>query len=343
MVFFFFFLFFFIVSLRFFVPALFLTPFRSLSFPLVLSLSSPHFTPVPGLSLFQRLMYCTGVWSYVVGAVTTPAFIVIPLVTIWGGVFPIVVSWWAALGLSVYMAAQFCVMNYVHRFRDLKALWFANIANAILWWTFVKACWRALGGAFGRSITFKTTLKGADALRAKSVGDLWMPTTSFLALASALGFGMFKAATGPAVVSTLSISLIWIIYNAIPPYLLLHYNFIGKGQTLRLACTICHLMTTGLSLGALVLLWLVYPPEVSWFFEGRKLFLSFRVLSRVFSGKNFFLFSLDPPPKKKSKKTNNTSTTTAPSSTRPTRSTTPRGWARSSATSPRKTPRRAPC
>ena len=147
-------------------------------------------------------MYCTGVWSYVVGAVTTPAFIIIPLVTIWGGVFPIVVSWWAALGLSVYMAAQFCVMNYVHRFRDLKALWFANIANAILWWTFVKACWRALGGAFGRSITFKTTLKGADALRAKSVGDLWMPTASFVSLASALGFGLYKAATGPAVVST---------------------------------------------------------------------------------------------------------------------------------------------
>lgn len=155
-------------------------------------------------------------------------------------------------------------MNYVHRFRDLKALWFANIANAILWWTFVKACWRALGGAFGRSITFKTTLKGADALRAMSVGDLWMPTASFVSLASALGFGLYKAATGPAVVSTLSISIIWIMYNAIPPYLLLHYNFIGKGQTLRLACTICHLMTTGLSLGALVLLWLVYPPEYNY-------------------------------------------------------------------------------
>ena len=167
----------------------------------------------------------------------------------------------------------------------------------------MKACWRALGGAFGRSITFKTTLKGADALRAKSVGDLWMPTTSFLALASALGFGMFKAATGPAVVSTLSISLIWIIYNAIPPYLLLHYNFIGKGQTLRLACTICHLMTTGLSLGALVLLWLVYPPEVReeevfelffFFFLRVRVFL----FSSQFSSSSFFLTSKPLPHKK---------------------------------------------
>ena len=74
------------------------------------------------------------------------------------------------------------------------------------------------------------------------------------------GFGIYKAATGPSVVSTLSISLIWIMYNAIPPYLLLHYNFIGKGQTLRWACTVCFWMTTALSLSALVLLWLVYPP-----------------------------------------------------------------------------------
>ena len=48
------------------------------------------------LPWFQRIMYCSGVWSYVVGAITTPVFNAIPLVTIWAGVFPIVVSWWAA-------------------------------------------------------------------------------------------------------------------------------------------------------------------------------------------------------------------------------------------------------
>jgi hypothetical protein len=48
------------------------------------------------LNWFQRLMYCSGVWSYIVGAITAPVFIAIPLITIWAGVFPIVVSWWAA-------------------------------------------------------------------------------------------------------------------------------------------------------------------------------------------------------------------------------------------------------
>ena len=57
------------------------------------------------LSLLQRIMYCQGVWSYVVGAISTPTFVAVPLVTIWAGVFPIVLNWWAALGLSIYYAA----------------------------------------------------------------------------------------------------------------------------------------------------------------------------------------------------------------------------------------------
>jgi len=214
-----------------------------------------------GLPPWQRLMYCTGVWSYVVGAITTPMFIIIPLVTIWGGVFPIVVSWWAAMGLTVYMSSQFLVMNYVHRLRDLKALWFANIANSILWWTFVKACWRAAGGVFGRTITFKTTVKGANMLVAKSLGDLWMPATSFVSLFTALIFGLYKVFTGPTVVTTLSISIIWIAYNAIPPYLLLHYNYIGRGTTLRAACSACYVLTSLCSLVAIILIWLVYPAQ----------------------------------------------------------------------------------
>ena len=49
-----------------------------------------------GLSVFQKVMYCSGVWAYVVGALSTPFFVVVPLVTIWAGIFPIIVSWWAA-------------------------------------------------------------------------------------------------------------------------------------------------------------------------------------------------------------------------------------------------------
>lgn len=67
------------------------------------------------LSWFMRIMYMSGVWSYVVGALATPLFIVIPIVTVWFGVFPIVVSWWAALGLTVYFVCTNAVLYYVRR------------------------------------------------------------------------------------------------------------------------------------------------------------------------------------------------------------------------------------
>lgn len=57
------------------------------------------------LSWAMRILYSSGVWSYIVGAISTPTFIVIPCITIWFGVFPIVVSRWTALGVTVYYFA----------------------------------------------------------------------------------------------------------------------------------------------------------------------------------------------------------------------------------------------
>lgn len=86
--------------------------------------------------------------------------------TIWGGIFPIVVNWWAALGLTVYYVATNNVLFYVRNVQHVQALWFANTANSILWWTYVKACMRAVMTLVGASsITFKTTLK---------VGGCWL-------------------------------------------------------------------------------------------------------------------------------------------------------------------------
>ena len=56
-------------------------------------------------------------WSYIVGAITTPLYIIIPLLTIWVGVFPIAISWWAALALTMYYIAQSLVLNYCKKVR----------------------------------------------------------------------------------------------------------------------------------------------------------------------------------------------------------------------------------
>lgn len=57
------------------------------------------------LSWLQRIMYLQGVWSYIVGSLCTPTFIIVPIVTIWAGVFPIVLNFWAAVGLTIYYIA----------------------------------------------------------------------------------------------------------------------------------------------------------------------------------------------------------------------------------------------
>lgn len=37
-------------------------------------------------------------------------------------------------------------------------------------------------------------------------------------------------------ITTLAISVVWIVYSMIPPILLLWYTFIGRGTTLKLLC-----------------------------------------------------------------------------------------------------------
>lgn len=81
----------------------------------------------------------------------------------------------AAVALTAYFVSQYLCLNYVRKLSHLSPLWFANVCNSILWFTFVKACWRAVGAACGKSITFKTTIKGANALMSSALGDLWMP------------------------------------------------------------------------------------------------------------------------------------------------------------------------
>ena len=72
----------------------------------------------------------------------------------------------------------------------IEALWFAIISNAILWFTYVKGCFRVLSGMFGSKITFKTTLKGAGKLLNSAIGDLWMPFVCLVLLIVSFGKGL---------------------------------------------------------------------------------------------------------------------------------------------------------
>lgn len=53
------------------------------------------------------------------------------------------------MALTVYMASQTLVLNYSRKLHHIEPLWFASIANNILWWTFVKACTRTVYAGIG--------------------------------------------------------------------------------------------------------------------------------------------------------------------------------------------------
>lgn len=67
---------------------------------------------------------------------------------------------------------------------------------------------------------------------------------------------------GSGVITTLTLSLVWIVYSIIPQYLLLHYTWIGRGTTLRYACQIGFYISSLCAFCAIILLWLVYPKTV---------------------------------------------------------------------------------
>lgn len=52
------------------------------------------------------------------------------------------------------------VLQYSKSRKHIGPLWFSTISTNIMWWTYVKAFWRAVISAMGfQRIQFKTTLK----------------------------------------------------------------------------------------------------------------------------------------------------------------------------------------
>ncbi len=85
-------------------------------------------------------------------------------------------------------------------------------------------------------MNFKTTIKGAARIGQIAMGDMWVHVLTFILLVVSLGVGVHKLINGPTVITTLAISVVWIVYALIPPFLLIWYTFIGRAGTLNFWC-----------------------------------------------------------------------------------------------------------
>jgi cellulose synthase/poly-beta-1,6-N-acetylglucosamine synthase-like glycosyltransferase len=73
-----------------------------------------------GLSPLMRWMYGSVVLSYFSAFLGTPLLMLVPIVTVWFGAFPIVINFWAALSITIYYAATMALMYYTRSLGHLK-------------------------------------------------------------------------------------------------------------------------------------------------------------------------------------------------------------------------------
>ena len=74
-------------------------------------------------------------------------------------------------------------------------------------------------------------------IMASVLSDLWMPCVVFILLTASFITGVKKLVDAGSVSNTLMISIVWVVYNMIPQYLLIHYTWIGRGTTLQVGAS----------------------------------------------------------------------------------------------------------
>lgn len=83
---------------------------------------------------------------------------------------------------------------------------------------------------------FAGPVTGKGKLKNSAARDLWFHCLLDFLLIITIGVGVWQLIAGAEVISPLMISVLWAVHAAIPPTLLLHYSFFGKGWHFKLLC-----------------------------------------------------------------------------------------------------------
>jgi hypothetical protein len=71
-----------------------------------------------------------------------------------------VLNLWTVTAITLFYVSLSALVFYGSSWSQFRALWFANVANTLLWWQYLKAAVLVpLRAAFRRPTQFKTTLK----------------------------------------------------------------------------------------------------------------------------------------------------------------------------------------
>jgi hypothetical protein len=71
--------------------------------------------------------------------ILTPFFILIPFLSLAVGLYPLSINTMVAIGITVYYASIFLLQSYCRNLKHLQSLWWCQISNTVLWFTYAKA------------------------------------------------------------------------------------------------------------------------------------------------------------------------------------------------------------
>jgi len=184
-------------------------------------------------------MFSSTIFTYVAAGLVTPFLYLVPVITIWTGMMPLVFNFYVVLGLTSYTVASTLIVYQAFRPNQLFSLWYSTVSTNILWFAYLKAALFSILRTFlGRSMSFKATAKGRLGMLSKvSIQDLWI----HLLL---VGINIPTLLVGLANLDTIKnftimIALVWVTWNMIPSILVLYYSFVGhEGTHFMLICFI---------------------------------------------------------------------------------------------------------
>ncbi|KAK9803902.1 hypothetical protein WJX72_003331 [[Myrmecia] bisecta] len=233
------------------------------------------------MSFLQKVLWNTAGCSYITNFIT-PIFIVVPVIGVLFGYFPLEFNLIFAIAFTLMMIyTQACL--YGPNPKLWTACFFSGVASALFWFAYAKAIVNTLWGLLGvRKIRFKTTEKSVLAKTVEDsankskrraaknvlsglwvyVQDTWIHIIIFVIslLAVILGIIRLVEAHQPNDLRTLSlmVSICWCFHNMIPSYLLLHF-WCWKNAGLRIITQIFKWISLAIIIAVMLLIFLVLP------------------------------------------------------------------------------------
>eukprot|EP01023_Acetabularia_acetabulum_P067704 TRINITY_DN939_c0_g1_i1.p1 TRINITY_DN939_c0_g1~~TRINITY_DN939_c0_g1_i1.p1 ORF type:complete len:1224 (-),score=215.19 TRINITY_DN939_c0_g1_i1:956-4627(-) len=225
------------------------------------------------LTPYFRIMFSSTILTYVAAGLVTPFLHLVPLITIWTGLMPLVFDLWVVLSLTIYYVASNMVQYQSVLPKKMFSLWYSSVSTNILWYAYLKAATLSvLRTLLGKLMSFKATAKGRLGVLSKiSFQDLWVHMVLVGISIPTFIVGVVNLDSIKNL--TILIALCWVLWNMLPSILVLYYAVIGsKGTHFTVLCMTACALAQLLPLLADILLWMLYPRNVDYSTVSHKVF-----------------------------------------------------------------------